>query len=147
MAARETWRLERSKRLKTCQFPTIKHVTVRLRAASRDNNYTMVQITAHEMPELQANSGRPVEYRGKGVYTDGGCARLCSAVRSRDISLGPNGVRDKRLKDEILEETPDQTDAPSLLINSGCRYPLRIERELTVGAECGVSASWSRVNV
>ena len=73
--------------------------------------------TLHEMPVLQTNSGTPVEYTTQGVYTDGGCAHLHSGVSPPDICLGPNGIRDKRLRDEILVGTPALADASSLPVD------------------------------
>ena len=71
---------------------------------------------------MKSPSGESIEYRGAYntmcVYVDDGCVRLCSDDLS-GICLGPNGIRDKRLEDEILEGTPDLTDTRSLPMSSG----------------------------
>lgn len=56
-------------------------------------------------------------------------------------------MRDRRLIDEILEETLDLTDIPPLPVDSGWRSPLRTECELTADIGSDASASGSGVDV
>lgn len=100
--------IEEIKELKTCQFPKIKHVTVRSHASSRDNSYTDGKNTLHETLVLQkAYKIQRGQRTMQGVYTDGDCVHLRSDADRSDIGdLGPNGIRDKRLMDEALEKTP-----------------------------------------
>ena len=63
-----------------------------------------------------------------------------------DIPLGPNGVRDKRPMDEILEKALGQIEMSPLFTSSGWRWLSRLERELTIDIGGERLASWSGVD-
>lgn len=56
-------------------------------------------------------------------------------------------MRDRRLMDEILEETLDLTDIPPLPVDSGWRCLLRTECELTADIGRDALASGSGVSI